>query len=653
MPNQIDLKAFERRVRLVSAWKAAAIGLACGSGVACIVVAAMRSQGHVAPWWVGTSLVAVGLCVGVLLGALRKLRLGQLADSVDRRAGLKNRLGTVVDDTSQGEHTEIRTALEADARDRLAGLRPAKIYPIRFGRLQAIAMTIALAAAVATLLGNRPIVMSASERAKAADSAEAAAAIERVLEPFRQQKPLDSAGIEERRAVAEMEKLARDLKTGKADREQALQRANKALEEAAKLQKQRAETSQQQLAKAETAMAALGKANERDEHFDPTNEILQSLKSAKAAVDDAVAKVQQQLKSATGASKQALQAQLASLQAQSQSLGNSMKEAEAAGTAMQEAAQKGDKKALEDALQALSMPGSSRFDPMAEFAALRQEMMAATQREIANIKERLKTATGEEAERLRKKLAELEGQLAAAKKELDAYNAAVKKALAHMKSQPQSPQAASKDQKSLHTKFSKQMLSTFAKLKQALNKIESGDELSKTEVDDLNSLARKMELESASAQAAGDKERALTAQVLATIAKDLATGNTSVMVAKACRNGLAGMQANPPELVRGPGAPGYMSIKAEHNIGKVNHLDKAAPSKGSTSIETVDPLKGDGPESYIEVRGPAQMGARSAIPYKAVLPSYQRKEEAALTNGQIPKKHQKRVRAYFDSLNGR
>jgi hypothetical protein len=66
----------------------------------------------------------------------------------------------------------------------------------------------------------------------------------------------------------------------------------------------------------------------------------------------------------------------------------------------------------------------------------------------------------------------------------------------------------------------------------------------------------------------------------------------------------------------------------------------------------VDPLMGDGPSSYIEVRGPASLGARSAIPYKSVLPSYQRKEEAALSGGKIPKKHLKRVRAYFDSLTG-
>jgi len=290
------------------------------------------------------------------------------------------------------------------------------------------------------------------------------------------------------------------------------------------------------------------------------------------------------------------------------------------------------------------------MDPLAEFKSLKLRMMAVTQAEIANIKERLKTATGAEAERLRKKLAELETQLEAVKKELEAYNKALRAALKAAKAK-KAAEGAQPNQPMLHTKFNKPMLSALAKLKQALNKIESGDDLSKEESDALKKIANQMDIESAKAAASDDKQRAMTAAVLAEAARALADGNASVAIAKACRGGLSGAVEH--SLHRGPGGPGYMPTKDEFNIGKVNHLDTAAAGRGKTTPTVVDPLKGDGPESYIEIRGPASLGARSAIPYRSVLPSYQRKEEAALGGGQIPKKHQKRVRAYFDSLNGR
>ena len=146
----------------------------------------------------------------------------------------------------------------------------------------------------------------------------------------------------------------------------------------------------------------------------------------------------------------------------------------------------------------------------------------------------------------------------------------------------------------------------------------------------------------------------MTAAVLADAARALADGNASVAIAKACRNGLGGVGGPSPAITQqSSGGIDIVHTKDEHNTGTVNHLAKPAAGRGTTTPTVVDPLKGEGPESYIEIRGPASLGARSAIPYRSVLPSYQRKEEAALSGGQIPKKHQKRVRAYFESLNGR
>jgi hypothetical protein len=46
------------------------------------------------------------------------------------------------------------------------------------------------------------------------------------------------------------------------------------------------------------------------------------------------------------------------------------------------------------------------------------------------------------------------------------------------------------------------------------------------------------------------------------------------------------------------------------------------------------------------------VGNRSSVPFRNVLPSYEKKAESALNRQQIPKQHQRRVKEYFDSLTG-
>ena len=654
MRERLNLTAFERRVRLVASWRGAAYGLLAGSIVACTLVAVVRIRGHILPWPYAAA-VALLLCVlGAVWAATRRIATLDLADSVDRRAGLKNRLASAMGAESEAE-SGISAALQDDASTCLNAISPSRVYPVQFGRLQCAAIAVALIAGLVTLLGNRPIVLSAAQRARAADNAEAASSVERVLDPYKEAKPTVLPGKLEKSEVAEMEKLARDLRSGDADREEALKRANKALEDAKKLEAKAADKSKEGLAKAETAMQALAKADSSDTPFDPSAEMTAPLRAEASDVQQQIDALKKQLAGASSSQAAALQNQIAKLQDRLNSLNKQISNATEAEAAFKAAAAQHqmDERQIQDALRMDSPPGSGGgMDPLAEFKALKMRMMAMTQEEIANIKERLKTATGAEAERLRKKLADLEAQLDSVKKEVEAYNKALKAALKAARAK-QAAHQAQPSQPMLHTKFNKPMLSTLTKLKQALNKIQSGDDLSKEESDALKKAAAQMDVEAAKAAASDDKERAMTAAVLADAARALADGNAAVAIAKACRGALSGMGIPEAILHQGAGGPDDVSTKDEHNIGKVNHLDKPAAGRGKTTPTVVDPLKGEGPESYIEIRGPASLGARSAIPYRSVLPSYQRKEEAALTGGQIPKKHQKRVRAYFDSLNGR
>ncbi len=652
MPDELNLGRFERRVRVAAAWRGAAQGLVVGSLVACAIVAVGRLQGHAVPWPYATIAVVACLGAGIVVGALRRIRQLDLADSLDRRAGLKNRVASALGETP-AESDGLISDLREDAARRLDSLPPARVFPIRFGRLQGLAALLVLGAAVVTLLGNRPIELSPAQKAKAADNADAAAAVERVLSPYKEPKPADVPGKLEKAQVSEMEKLARDLNSNEIDREKALQEANKAEQDAKKLEQESAQRARADLAKAETASEALARNGQPSDKSDPAAQMSAELSSSQASLQHQIDELKKRADE-PGGNKASLQNEISKLKAELGSLrhGQGMGQASAA---LSQALQNRNLRGLQDALHMDSPPSSGgAMDPLAEFKALRLRFLASVQAEIANIKERLKTATGAEAERLRKKLAELEGQLEAMKQEVEAYNKALKAALKAAKAGKAAPPPKPSGPM-LHTKFNKPMQTALAKLIQSLNKIESGDDLSADESEALKKIGRQMEVEAAKAEASGDKERAMTASVLADAAKALADGNAAVAIAKACRNCLGGGIGGPSPamLQQGGGGIDLVSTKDEHNVHKVNHLDKPAAGQGKTTPTVVDPLKGEGPESYIEIRGPASLGARSAIPYRSVLPSYQRKEERALKGGKIPKKHQQRVRDYFNSLNGR
>jgi hypothetical protein len=58
----------------------------------------------------------------------------------------------------------------------------------------------------------------------------------------------------------------------------------------------------------------------------------------------------------------------------------------------------------------------------------------------------------------------------------------------------------------------------------------------------------------------------------------------------------------------------------------------------------------NGPETYEEQMGPAQLNAKSGIPYQAMLPKYEKTAESAMSKGDIPPEMRTKVKDYFDSL---
>jgi hypothetical protein len=100
----------------------------------------------------------------------------------------------------------------------------------------------------------------------------------------------------------------------------------------------------------------------------------------------------------------------------------------------------------------------------------------------------------------------------------------------------------------------------------------------------------------------------------------------------------------------GAGAPSKDLFFA--NTGAVHKSDKPEASKGSTSLTSVTGQRDETKpgETYVEIKGPTTVGARSSVAYTRDVLSYKKKAEQAIDRQKIPKEHEKRVKDYFNSL---
>src|SRR5689334_3833739 len=116
------LKRFSRRVRLLRAWIGLGVGLTIGGALAAVWATLDWFNLLYAEWsYLGLLVGTCGL-IGLLIGAFRRISPRSLADSIDRRAGLQNRLATASERSEA--HGTFDDALRADASERLETLKP-------------------------------------------------------------------------------------------------------------------------------------------------------------------------------------------------------------------------------------------------------------------------------------------------------------------------------------------------------------------------------------------------------------------------------------------------------------------------------------------------------------------------------------------------
>ena len=242
------LVRFARRIRVARAWRGAAVG-GCIGGFAAVVAAALdafRVAFAEPPTLIG--LVLGGAVLRSAVGALLRVRLDDVAESVDRRGGLQNRVRTALN-LREGEFAAEQAD---DARGRLEGLQPKAVFPLRFGRWHAGAIAVAVIAASVFLLGNTTLLLDAQGKKDRAELQKLAPAVERVARP-----KLDNPTADEKALDAAMRRFAKELERGRLDRPDALAKANELAQKADELARQRFQEAEKKLGTADQALESM------------------------------------------------------------------------------------------------------------------------------------------------------------------------------------------------------------------------------------------------------------------------------------------------------------------------------------------------------------------------------------------------------------
>lgn len=243
------LVRFRRRVRLLQAWRGAAWGGILGGCVALVLAALDYFHVWYTAWWGVAVPIAAGVILGVAFGLSRKVSTEALADSIDRRASLQNRVATATED----HHEQFAEAQRADALERLSNLQPSRVYPVRFTRWHTGTVALSVLASAVVLLGNTPVLLNAQEKQDREDLKKTGQAIERVAKPVIEKRPEDSTKVAKELAQ-KYETFAKELQRGRMPLEKAMEEANKLAAEAEKTASEQADRAEMMLTKAQDAM---------------------------------------------------------------------------------------------------------------------------------------------------------------------------------------------------------------------------------------------------------------------------------------------------------------------------------------------------------------------------------------------------------------
>jgi hypothetical protein len=229
------LHPFRRRVKALLVLKGLTVGLLIG-GLLGSIAAVLDWRGVMDVEWPVLAGLA-GLCggIGVVSSLFLSPSLMDVAASVDRRARLKDRLGSAA---TNEDGTPFSGALRQDAERTVAALNPGQIYPLKWTRLHVFAVA-ALALAFGGLFLSRSDLQKSKEALAAkAEMQRDAAKIDQLRKDIFDDpvdKPVTSPEL--MALQKDLYKLKKDLERSRIDPKEAMRRQEELAEKAAELAK--------------------------------------------------------------------------------------------------------------------------------------------------------------------------------------------------------------------------------------------------------------------------------------------------------------------------------------------------------------------------------------------------------------------------------
>ena len=589
-----QLRPYRRRVRWLLMWRWGALGGFAGTLVAILLDALDWLAVIVMPVWGLALAILIGVLLGCLYALLIPLPASALAQIIDRRGRLKDRLQTALEHT-EGEHLFDRPLIE-DAANALHRLRPAELFRFRLGMAHGL-----LAFALVALLGFHFLpqilaIVSPEKREQQKQVNAAAKQIEEVAKPVLERAKKPDATELEKRIARNIELYSRRARQGRMSKQEALLRYNKLLEEARRLEQQNQRKLEQTATKAATAGEQLKQLAQKYQKNPQLDQLTRQLQEELSAL-------QQQLQTGKDMSGNPLSAeQRASLQEQIRQ--------------------------LQATLQALRNPNPTSL----------QSQMSELQRQIDELQRQLQSGRDSKGVPLSKEaLKALQQQLKRLQQQLRALQLSeqAREFLRKLMNDPNFIEAMKR-------------LQELARKCQKLGQNQNAQQRQLTQ-EEIERMARELEkrLEELAKRYSSDEQvRELAKQILEQVKKmkELSQCNgacagiglAGMCFGMGCRSGVGGAWDKHDYF----GQPEMFNQGAKQPELKI-------PMK-NTPVTGQPPLL-PGPADYEEYEAPPTPGD-SSVPLTQVLPSYQKKAEQALNKQNIPPAERKRVKRYFESL---
>lgn len=597
------LRPYRRRVRFLLAWRYGAI-----AGIASALIATLLSlldwRGilTIYPWQL-SACVLLGVLMGALYGLLIRVSDAAIAQLIDRRARLKDRLQTAMEHTD-GVHLFDQPLIE-DAQNALQYANPKRILRPQFGRWQKLFVGSIALLLLMHFLPQILAVVVPERREEQKEIQQAAKEIQEVAKPILEEAKKPDADELTKRIAQNVELYNKRAREAKMSKQEALLRYNELMEQARQLEQQNQKKLEQLHQQAQTAGEQLEKLAQNQNPADLNPELKQLMLQMQSEMQN----LQQQLRS-----NQNLQGQPLSVE--------------------QRAALQQQLKRLQATMQAMQQPNQANL----------QSQMNELQRQIDALQRQLQSGkdaqgnplTKAQMEQLKKQLESLQQQMRALQLSKEAQEF-LRKLQEALRNDPAFKEAMEHLRK-LAEQMQQMQRETDPQQRQ-LNQ----EEIEKR----LKDLEKKLE-ELAKKYQSDEQIRELARQMLEQIKQ--------MQQLSQCQGACMGLGLG-TSFGMGFGGGG---TKQKHAWDKGEYFGQPELfNQGDKQPELKIPMKDQavsgqpplvpGAGDYMDYEAPPTPGS-SSVPLTQVLPTYQKKAEQALSQQNVPPAERKRVKRYFESL---